>query len=136
MARKNQVPAYRLHKHSGHAVVTLNDAVTGVRKDLLLGQHRTPASRQQYARVIAEWEARGRRLDAAAPTDLTVAELLVRFLNHAQTYYRDPETRQPTREYDEFDRTSVALTDTYPRRGSTECPAAGSSGSGCERRSD
>jgi integrase len=64
--------------------------------------------------VIAEWEARGRRLETAAPTELTIAELMVRFLKHAETYYRDQETGEPSKEYDEFDRTTVPLTDTYP----------------------
>jgi integrase len=114
MARRNQVPAYRLHKHSGQAVVTLSDSVTGERKDHLLGPHGTSESRKEYAKVIAEWEARGRRLMTAAPTELTVAELLVRYLNHARMYYRDPETGKPSTEYDEFDRTSITLTDTYP----------------------
>src|SRR3954471_4748411 len=108
MARRNHLPSYRLHKQSGQAVVTLTDSVTGERKDHLLGPHGTPASRQEYGRLIAEWEARGRRWAGAAPTDLTVAELLVRFLKHAQHYYRDPETGGPTTEYHEFDRTTVS----------------------------
>src|SRR5262245_52318633 len=48
-----------------------------------------------------------------APLRLDVAELLVRFLKHARTYYRDPESGEPTKGYDEFDRTSITLTDTY-----------------------
>ena len=114
MGRRNQVPAYRLHKQSGQAVVTLNDAVTGERKDHLLGRHGSSESRKEYGRVIDEWEARGRRLATATPTDLTVAELLVRFQAHAERYYRDPETGRPSKEYDEFERTGVPLTDTYP----------------------
>jgi hypothetical protein len=47
-------------------------------------------------------------------TDLTVGELLVRFLSQARTYYRDSETGEPSKEYDEFDRTSITLTDTFP----------------------
>jgi integrase len=74
----------------------------------------TPQSRKEYGRVIAEWEARGRRLDTVNPTDLTIAELLVQFLKHAETYYRDPETGHPSKEYDEFDRAAVPRTDTYP----------------------
>ena len=116
MASRTQLPSYRLHKHSGQAVVTLPDAVTGKRKDRLLGPHGTAQSRKEYGRVIAAWEARGRRLDSAGPTDLTVAELMVRFLTHAEGYCRDPETGRPSKEYDEFDRTTVPLTDTFPHR--------------------
>src|SRR5215831_11564946 len=60
MPRPISVPAYRLHKQSGQAVVTLPDG-TGGRRDVLLGKHGTPESRAEYARVIAEWEAGGRR---------------------------------------------------------------------------
>jgi len=80
MARRNQVPAYRLHRQSGQAVVTLNDSVTGARKDRLLGPYETANSRAEYGRVIAHWEARGRQLDDAGPAELTVAEQLVLFL--------------------------------------------------------
>jgi integrase len=114
MARPNHVPSYRLHKQSGQAVVTLTDSQTGARKDTLLGGYGTPESREVYGRVLAEWEARGRRLQDTAPTDATVAELLVRFLKHAEGYYRDPESGGPTSEYREFVRTAAALTDTYP----------------------
>jgi integrase len=96
------------------AVVTLTDSVTGERTDRTLGPHGTPESRLEYGRVLAEWEARGRRLEQSTPSDLTVAELLVRFLNHAKGYYRDLELGKPSKEYDEFDRTGVPLTDTYP----------------------
>ena len=77
MARRNHIPSYRLHKSSGQAIVTLTDALSGDRKDHLLGQHDTAASRAEYARVISEWEARGRRLDNTSPSNVTVAELLV-----------------------------------------------------------
>ena len=86
MPRRSHVPSYRFHKQSGRAVVTVTDAVTGEREDRLLGRHGTPESRAEYGRVVAEWEARGRRLDRPAPTDLTVGELLVRFLKHAEGY--------------------------------------------------
>ena len=86
MARPNHIPTHRKHKSSGQAIVTLTDALSGVRKDKLLGPYNTATSRAEYARVIGEWEARGRRLDDAGPTDLTVAELLDRFLRHAEAY--------------------------------------------------
>ncbi|HVK08756.1 MAG TPA: tyrosine-type recombinase/integrase [Gemmataceae bacterium] len=114
MARRHHVPTYRLHKQSGQAVVTLTDTETGASRDALLGPHGTAESRQEYTRVLAEWEARGRRLQQTVPSDSTVSELLVRFLKHAETYYRDPETGEPTSEYKEFARTAVALSDTYP----------------------
>ncbi|HKB04402.1 MAG TPA: tyrosine-type recombinase/integrase [Gemmataceae bacterium] len=124
MPRRNHVPSYRLHKQSGLTVVSLTDAITGKRQDHLLGPHGTPGSRAEYGRIIAEWEARGRRLNVVAPIDLTVAELLVRFLAHSKTYYLDPGTKEPSTEYDEFDRAVVPLTHAYPHLGAAEFGAA------------
>jgi hypothetical protein len=48
MSRKPHVPAYRRHKQSSQAVVTLPDGVGG-HHDVLLGKYGTPASRVEYA---------------------------------------------------------------------------------------
>ena len=45
-----------------HALVTLTDSATGKRRDYWLGPHGSPESREAYHRVLAEWEANGRRL--------------------------------------------------------------------------
>jgi integrase len=70
-------------------VVTLPDGMGG-RRDVLLGQHGTPASRKEYARVLAEWEVNGRRLPArgAALEGLSVNELILAFWPTVETYYR------------------------------------------------
>src|SRR5579871_5005605 len=89
MSRKPRIPSYRLHRQSRQAVVTLTDGVTGQRKDFLLGKHNTAASRQEYKRVVLDWEARGRRLpDAVQVSELTVAELIARYWRHVEAYYR------------------------------------------------
>jgi integrase len=94
MPRSASVPAYRLHKQSGQAVVTLPDGI-GRRRDILLGRYGTPESRQEYARVVGEWAANGRRLPApAAVSDLTINELLLAYWKHARHYYgwaKDPQ---------------------------------------------
>jgi integrase len=91
MSRRPKVPSYRLHKQSGQAVVTLTDHL-GTRRDVLLGKHGTPESRAEYARVLAEWETSGRRLPAksaevSAPASLSVNELMLAYLHHADGYY-------------------------------------------------
>jgi integrase len=92
MSRSSSVPRYRLHKPSGSAVVTLPDGV-GNRRDIRLGRYGSPESRAEYVRVIAEWEAAGRRLPAPAVSapDLTVAELVARFWPFAEGHYRRPD---------------------------------------------
>lgn len=75
-----KVPSYRRHRPTGQAVVTLNG------KDHYLGKWNTKASRSEYDRLIGEWLAAGRCLPKAA-TDLTVAELALRYWRFAESYY-------------------------------------------------
>jgi site-specific DNA recombinase len=78
----DRVPSYRRHKQSGQAVVTLSDGFGG-RRDVLLGKFGTAESRKEYARIISEWEAAGRRLPPkgaeGSALDLTVNELCLAF---------------------------------------------------------
>src|SRR6516162_9450868 len=87
MSRRNRVPAYRLHKQSGQAVVTLPDGL-GRRRDVLLGKYGSPESRKEYARVLAEWESNGRRLpEPVARSEVSVNELVLAYWKHAREYY-------------------------------------------------
>jgi hypothetical protein len=96
MPKPPSVPSYRLHKQSGQAIVTLRNPATGQRRDVLLGKYGTPESRREYARVIAEWEAAGRRplapdtgesTSGRTPPDITVNEVTLAYWRHCQTYY-------------------------------------------------
>ncbi|MEP0846034.1 MAG: site-specific integrase [Phycisphaerae bacterium] len=93
MARPSkQPPKYRLKLNHGYelACVTLHDAATRRRRDVYLGRYGTPESRQAYHRTVAEWEARGRRLDPGRASQnriderLTVTELCAAFLRWFQ----------------------------------------------------
>jgi integrase len=112
---KNPVPSYRLHKQSGQAIVTLN--LNGARKDVLLGRYDTPESKQEYERILAQLRA------AAAPAltpagqtgslpDLTVNEVLVAFMEHAERHYRHPDGR-PTDEVYNFTLSLRTLRELY-----------------------
>lgn len=85
-ARSRRTPSYRLHKPTGQAVVTPNG------KDVYLGRHRSPESQAEYDRLIAEWLANGRTLapaERAGPgADLTISELILAYIQHAERYYR------------------------------------------------
>lgn len=61
-------PSYRLHKQSGQAIATFVDAVTGRRKDELLGKHNSKESRAKYHRLIGQWVERDGRLEDQQPT--------------------------------------------------------------------
>ena len=91
----NKVPSYRHHKQSGQAIVTLSG------RDHVLGPYGSKASRLEYDRLIAEWVASGRQLHTPAGGALTVAMLIDRFRQHAETYYRNPDG-SPSREQINF----------------------------------
>jgi hypothetical protein len=101
--RVRSIPSYRRHKQSGQAIVTLPDG-TGGRRDVLLGRWQSPESHQEFARVIAAWQAAGRRLidEPATTGDLSIHELLVAFLRHADQHYRHADGR-PTSEVREYE---------------------------------
>jgi integrase len=82
-ARILRTPSYRHHKPTNQAVVTLDG------RDFYLGRFGKPESRAGYDRMIAEWLLIGRRLPAptANGSDLSVNELLVAYLRHADGYY-------------------------------------------------
>ncbi len=79
-------PAYRRRKGYTQAIVTLTDAFTKRRKDYWLGEYGTPASRELYHRVLADYESLGRRLpdrppqsEAAAFDEPAVDELILEY---------------------------------------------------------
>jgi integrase len=66
------------------AVVTIGG------RDVYLGEHDSPNSRAEYDRIIAEWLATGRRpivADPASAGDLSVNEMILAYLHHADGYY-------------------------------------------------
>src|SRR5262249_42165330 len=88
------IPSYRKRNGYTQALVTLTDAVTRKRRDYWLGEHDSPASRESYHRVIAEWEASGRRLPAdcgvpggSATGGVTIDEVINEYWKWAQGYY-------------------------------------------------
>lgn len=90
---KNPIPTYRLHRASGQAVVSVPLPLPdGTRRDVYLGAHGSDESKGEYARVLARLRATPpgadpTRLAGGTPADLTLNELLVRFLAHADRYY-------------------------------------------------
>lgn len=105
--RRKRVPSYRLHKASGQAIVTLSNGL-GSRRDVLLGKYGTAASRAEYARVVGEWEANGRRLQTTTAADLTIAELIERYWPVVEETYRHADGT-PTSEVLQYKYTLRAL---------------------------
>lgn len=91
---RNPIPTYRLHKPSGRAYADYTDPLTGRRRSVCLGGWNSADSRAAHAALCAEVVV-GRPAD---PTGLSVAELHLRYLSHADAYYRKDGT--PTDEID------------------------------------
>ena len=85
MPRKKCIPAYRLHKPSGQVRVIIDC------RHVYLGQYGSPESRETYARLIAERftpAIKDRVLaDASGFPDLSINELLLRYVEFAERYY-------------------------------------------------
>ena len=79
---KRKVPAYSLHKPTGQARVRLNG------RDVYLGRHGTKVSKDKYRQLISEWLA-SQRLSNLADGELTIVELMARYLRHGAEYYGD-----------------------------------------------
>jgi integrase len=94
MSRRPTLPSYRKHKQSGRAIVTFR-LPSGKRKDYLLGPYGSKESKTEYARLVAEFQAAGGSLsEPTGPVgDLTINELLVRYLRHCDAYYRHADGR-------------------------------------------
>ena len=77
------VPNYRKHKVSGQAVVTISG------RDIYLGRHNTPESRERYDRAVAEWLANGRCLPPSSDRGekLTINELILAYWGYITTRY-------------------------------------------------
>jgi len=78
------VPSLRHHKARGLAVVTLGG------KDFYCGKFGSRASRREYDRLVGEWLAAGRPQIVESTQRITVAELLVRYMRFAKSYYLPP----------------------------------------------
>lgn len=91
-----KTPKYRQRKGRDQALVTLTDAATKRRKDYWLGPYGSAASREMYHRVIAAWEANGRRWprlesdhDDAASGRTRIKEIVREYWHWATGYYRE-----------------------------------------------
>jgi integrase len=110
--RSARIPKYRLHKPTGLAVVRLNG------RDIYLGKHGSDQSHQRYEQVIAEWLANQRQLavrreQRESTNWISVAELVLAYLEHAEAYYTKNGT--PTGEYNNIRDSVRQLSKLYGR---------------------
>jgi hypothetical protein len=112
--RKGELPRYRLHKQSGQAIVSL-PLGNGKYRDVLLGPFGSEESQREYTRVINEWIAAGMLAPPRSTgplSDLTVAELCLRFWKYAERRYRLIDG-SPSRELEHYQYALKPLVETY-----------------------
>ncbi|MEX2141616.1 MAG: site-specific integrase [Pirellulales bacterium] len=105
-------PKYRKHRASGQAVVTIAG------RDHYLGPYGTKASHIEYDRLVGEWLAAGRPTSQPAANEITVVELIARYVRFARAYYvRDG---RPTGEAQNIKQALRLLKERYGRTPATE----------------
>ncbi|QEL19164.1 site-specific integrase [Limnoglobus roseus] len=118
MARpRKSIPSYLPHT-SGQARAVWTDR-TGTRHFRMLpGPFNSPKSRTAFGTLLLEIEAGAKITAAPSPTGLSLAELMLAFLEHAERHYRKPDGRS-TSELAECKLMARALREQY-----TNLPAA------------
>ncbi len=85
MPRTKGIPAYCLHKPTGQARVRIDG------KDVYLGPHGSEESKQKYERIVRKLITDRAALEVRArveiASDLTINELVARYIQHAKVYY-------------------------------------------------
>ncbi len=95
--RRSNTPSYLPHTQSGRARVVWYNT-TGIRRQKLLpGPFDSPESRTAFARFQLELETAPLRAPNPTGTEISVNELLLAYVEHAERHYdRCPRLDQPT----------------------------------------
>jgi integrase len=112
---RNPIPSYLPHKQSGRARAVWSDQTGTRRFRLLPGPFDSPESRSAFAALVLELDAAPHHAPAADPGGLTLAQLLLAYLEHAERHYRTPDGR-PTSEIYEVKIVVRALRELYADR--------------------
>jgi integrase len=116
---RKSIPAYLPHTQSGRARAVWTDP-TGTRQFRLLpGAFDSPESRAAYRTLLLELEAAPLRTPTAPLGGITMAELLLAYLDHAERHYRRPDGTT-TSEFQECKLVVRTLREMYAERPAAE----------------
>ena len=85
--KRKQLPKYCLHKGSGQAYCRIAGDMH------YLGKYGSDASRREYDRIMGEFIANGRQA-YRHPDEITVSQLIIRYLDHVETELSLSESRK------------------------------------------
>ncbi|MSU79967.1 MAG: site-specific integrase [Gemmataceae bacterium] len=95
---RSTIPTYRKHSATGRAAVSFYRA-DGTRTEVILpGKYGSKESKAEYERLLSQLRANGGRMPTDHRQDLSIDELVLKFMEHANSYYVDPVSKQPTTE--------------------------------------
>jgi integrase len=115
---RKSIPSYLLHTQSGKARAVWTDRAGTRQFRMLPGAFDSDESRAAFATLLLELEAAPHQPPAAEPTGVSMAEVLLAYLDHAERHYRGPDGR-PTSEFRECKLVVRTLRELY-----AETPAA------------
>ncbi len=110
---KLKVPTLLFHKATGQGYVRLGDRFH------YLGRYDDPETQQRYRRLLAEWAAAKGCQVSALPEEVTIKELITRYLVHVEQYYCRPDG-SPTSEVLTMSSALRALGDLYANTNAAE----------------
>jgi hypothetical protein len=97
---RKSIPSYLPHKQSGRARAVWTDQAGTRRFRLLPGPFDSPESRAAFSALLLEQEAAPHHAPATNPGGITMAELLLAFLEHAERHYRTPDGKPTSEVYE------------------------------------
>jgi integrase len=110
---RNSIPPYEFHKSTNRAYVRLR-LPDGGRRIVYLGKFNSPESRAEYGRIVAELTTAkiSERAGPGLGSDISVNEILLAFLRHADQHYRRTDGTL-TNEMNEYRQTLRPLKELY-----------------------
>lgn len=99
---RSTIPTYRKHSATGRAVVSFYRA-DGTRTEVVLpGKFGSKESKAEYERLLSQLRANGGRMPTDHRQDLSIDEMVLKFMEHANAYYVDSVAKAPTTEVVSF----------------------------------
>ncbi|MSU78593.1 MAG: site-specific integrase [Gemmataceae bacterium] len=99
---RSTIPTYRKHSATGRAAVSFYRA-DGTRTEVILpGKYGSKESKAEYERLLSQLRANDGRMPTDHRQDLSIDELVLKFMEHAKAYYVDSATKETTTEVVSF----------------------------------